>query len=94
MLLLFIVCMWRFCSRNLSHLICFRNLVEAKRTTAWSEVINGGPLGANPYLKYFPHDSFDVNGYLRQEAFEATDQGWVTNKTLSTYIQSFLALPC
>ena len=57
--------------------MCSRNLVESKRTSAWSEVINGGPLGSNPYLSYLPHGSFDENGYLRQEAFEATDQGWV-----------------
>ena len=55
----------------------FRNLVESKRTSPWSEVINGGPVGANPYLTYLPHDSFDENGYLRQEAIEATDQAWV-----------------
>ena len=53
--------------------------MESKRTSAWSEVINGGPMGVNPYLTYLPHDSFDENGYLRQEAFEATDQGWVQN---------------
>ena len=48
--------------------------MESKRRSAWSEVINGGPLGPNPYLSYTPHDSFDENGYLRPEAHEAADQ--------------------
>ena len=52
-----------------------RNLIELKRETPWSIVINGNmPLPENPYLSYVPHDSFDENGYLKLEAFEATDQ--------------------
>ena len=52
-----------------------RNLIELKRETPWSIVINGNmPLPENPYLSYVPHDSFDENGCLKLEAFEAMDQ--------------------
>ena len=34
-----------------------RNLIESKRETPWSIVINGNyPLPQNPYLTYEPHD--------------------------------------
>ena len=51
-----------------------RVLVESKRQVPWSAVINGGPLPPNPYLSYFPHDSFDTNGFLKSEAYDASDQ--------------------
>ena len=51
-----------------------RVLVESKRQVPWSEVIHGGPLPMNPYLDYEPHDSFDDNGYLKQIAYDASDQ--------------------
>jgi hypothetical protein len=51
-----------------------RNLIESKRNVAWSEVLNGGQLPENPYPTYVPHNSFDANGYLRPEAYEARDQ--------------------
>ncbi|HIE75452.1 MAG TPA: hypothetical protein EYP93_04470, partial [Gammaproteobacteria bacterium] len=56
-----------------------RNLIESKRRVSWSVVINGGlDLPPNPYLTYVPHDSFDRNGCLKREAYEAADQA--TNK--------------
>merc|ERR1719285_1242230 len=36
--------------------------------------MNGGPLPENPYLSYKPHNSFDENGVLKKEAWEAQDQ--------------------
>ena len=51
-----------------------RNLIESKRHVSWSEVINNGPLPQNPYLTYRPHSSFDDNGFLKPEAFDAGDQ--------------------
>ena len=36
--------------------------------------MNGGPLSANPYLTYEPHNSFDRNGCLLPESYEAKDQ--------------------
>ncbi len=51
-----------------------KNLVESKRSVAWSEVVNGGPLPPNPYPGYRPHDSFDERGYLRPSAHDTSDQ--------------------
>ncbi|XP_076363562.1 germinal-center associated nuclear protein-like isoform X2 [Tachypleus tridentatus] len=50
------------------------HLVESKRTTSVGEVVNGNPLPPNPYLSYEPHDSFDSEGRLKLEAFDASDQ--------------------
>ena len=36
--------------------------------------MNGGPLPKNPYITYLPHNSFDKNGYLKVESYEAKDQ--------------------
>ena len=52
-----------------------RQLVESKRHLSWSAVINGGQaLPPNPYLTYCPHDSFDARGFLKPEAYDASDQ--------------------
>ncbi|TRY78583.1 hypothetical protein TCAL_08141 [Tigriopus californicus] len=51
-----------------------RNLIECKRLCPWSQVINNEPLGPNPYLSYRPHDSFDAQGFLKEEAWQALDQ--------------------
>ena len=51
-----------------------RLLIDSKRTVSLGEVVNGGPLEDNPYLEYYPHDSFDDNGFLKQESYEAEDQ--------------------
>ena len=51
-----------------------RVLIDSKRIVSLGEVVNGGPLEDNPYLEYYPHDSFDDNGYLKQESYEAEDQ--------------------
>ncbi len=51
-----------------------RRLVESKRDAemTWSAVINGGvPPSRAPYTDYPPHDSFDENGILRGDAYEA-----------------------
>jgi hypothetical protein len=32
------------------------------------------PLPENPYMSYVPHDSFDRNGFLKPEAYNAGDQ--------------------
>ena len=49
--------------------------MESKRQLAWSAIINGGQeLPPNPYLTYCPHDSFDSRGFLRPEAYDASDQ--------------------
>jgi hypothetical protein len=51
------------------------NLIECKRQCKWSAVVNGGPLPSiNPFISYLPHDSFDKNGFLKKEAYEAKDQ--------------------
>ena len=51
------------------------NLVESKRNVKWSAVVNGGPLPSyNPYISYEPHNSFDDDGYLKKESYEAEDQ--------------------
>ena len=34
-------------------------LIEAKKNVSYGEIVNGGKLGDNPYLEYYPHDSFD-----------------------------------
>jgi len=34
----------------------------------------GAPLPQNPYLTYTPHSSFDAQGYLKPESYEAKDQ--------------------
>ena len=50
-------------------------LVEAKRKVRWSEIVNGRRLPSlNPYISYQPHDSFDENGFLKQESYQAEDQ--------------------
>lgn len=49
-------------------------MVESNRTGSVGEVIQGGPLPENPLLSYVPHDSFDSQGYLKKEAFNASDQ--------------------
>ena len=51
-----------------------RVLIDSKRTVSLGEIVNGSPLGENPYLEYYPHDSFDDNGYLKPESYEAQDQ--------------------
>ena len=52
-------------------------LIESKRSTSYGEAMNAGPLPANPYLAYTPHNSFDERGYLRPEAYEAkVGRGW------------------
>lgn len=52
-----------------------KNLVESKRLTQWSVVINGNqPLPSNTYLTYVPHDSFDSEGYLKPQALDGSDQ--------------------
>lgn len=61
-----------------------RNVIESKRDRPWSEVINGNrPLPQNPYRNYIPHDSFDSNGFLKQEALEAADQSNVVPVIMS-----------
>ena len=49
-----------------------RSLIEGKRTVSYGEIMNGGPLGENPYFEYHPHDSFDDKGYLKVESYKAT----------------------
>eukprot|EP00092_Neocalanus_flemingeri_P027091 GFUD01029377.1.p1 GENE.GFUD01029377.1~~GFUD01029377.1.p1 ORF type:complete len:2023 (+),score=566.09 GFUD01029377.1:57-6125(+) len=49
-------------------------LIGSKKCVSFGEVMNGGPLSDNPYLDYFPHDSFDDNGFLKMDAYEARDQ--------------------
>ena len=50
-------------------------LVESKRKVRWSEIVNGRRLPSlNPYISYQPHDSFDENGFLKQESYQAEDQ--------------------
>lgn len=49
-------------------------MVESNRTVSVGEVIQGGPLPENPLLTHVPHDSFDSQGYLKKEAFSASDQ--------------------
>jgi hypothetical protein len=49
-------------------------LIDSKRTVCYGEVMNGGPLPGNPYVSYRPHCSFDGDGVLRREAWEAEDQ--------------------
>lgn len=50
------------------------SLIGSKKSVSFGEVMNGGPLNDNPYLDYFPHDSFDDDGFLKVEAYEAKDQ--------------------
>ena len=50
------------------------NLIDSRKTTSYGEVVNGGPLPPNPYLTYEPHNSFDKNGFLKPESYEAKDQ--------------------
>lgn len=49
-------------------------LIESKRSSSVGEVINKDPLPKNPYIEYEPHDSFDEQGKLKKEAYEALDQ--------------------
>ena len=70
-----------YCESLLNFLLTYatpqraKKLVESKRKLAWSAVINGGQaLPPNPYLSYTPHDSFDERGFLRPEAYDASDQ--------------------
>ncbi|ROT65389.1 hypothetical protein C7M84_016643 [Penaeus vannamei] len=49
-------------------------MVESNRTSSVGEVIQGGPLPENPLLTHVPHDSFDSQGYLKKEAYNASDQ--------------------
>ena len=49
-------------------------LIDSKRTACYGEVMNGAPLPENPFLTYTPHSSFDEEGVLRREAWEAQDQ--------------------
>ena len=70
-----------YCESLLNFLLIYatpqraKKLVESKRKLAWSAVINGGQaLPPNPYLSYTPHDSFDERGFLRPEAYDASDQ--------------------
>jgi len=49
-------------------------LIGSKKSVSFGEIMNGGPLNDNPYLDYFPHDSFDDAGFLKVESFEAKDQ--------------------
>merc|ERR1712098_759990 len=51
-----------------------RNLIESKKTVSYGEIVNGKPLGENPYLEYYPHDSFDDQGFLKVVSYEAKDQ--------------------
>ena len=48
-------------------------LIDSKRTACYGEVMNGAPLPENPFLTYTPHSSFDDEGVLRREAWEAQD---------------------
>ena len=49
-------------------------LIESKKLVSYGEVVNGGPLGENPYLEYFPHDSFNDAGFLKTESYDGKDQ--------------------
>ena len=49
-------------------------VIDSKRTVCYGEVMNGGPLPENPWLSYTPHCSFDDDGVLLKEAWEAKDQ--------------------
>ena len=49
-------------------------VIDRKRTVCYGEVMNGGPLPENPWLSYTPHCSFDDDGVLLKEAWEAKDQ--------------------
>ena len=49
-------------------------LIGSKKGASFGEVMNGGPLNDNPYMDYFPHDSFDDDGFLKVESYEAKDQ--------------------
>ena len=53
-----------------------RRLVESKRIRPWSIVVNGEslPPPEDPSLTYEPHDSFDADGFLKAEAYDAGDQ--------------------
>lgn len=50
------------------------SLIGTKKSVSFGEIMNGGPLNDNPYLDYFPHDSFDDEGFLKVESYEAKDQ--------------------
>ncbi|KAK7083595.1 Germinal-center associated nuclear protein [Halocaridina rubra] len=49
-------------------------LIESNRCCSIVEVIQGGPIPENPVYTYRPHNSFDDQGYLKQEARDASDQ--------------------
>ncbi|XP_049827396.1 germinal-center associated nuclear protein [Schistocerca gregaria] len=51
------------------------SLVATKKDCSVAEVICGGPAPSNDYYKsHTPHNSFDSNGILMQDAYDATDQ--------------------
>ena len=58
-----------------------RSLIEGKKTVSYGEIMNGGPLGENPYFDYHPHDSFDEKGYLKVESYNAKDQDVTVSPT-------------
>lgn len=51
-----------------------RRLVDAKRNCSVGEVVNGGPLPPDPLADYHPHESFSLDGMLRNTAYDAGDQ--------------------
>lgn len=55
------------------------NVIEHKRTSSVGEAICGKALG--PLAKYQPHDSFDENGYLIDQAWSAEDQNYLRPPT-------------
>ena len=48
--------------------------IDSKKTCSFGEIVNGAPLPQNPYLTYTPHSSFDSQGFLKVESYEAKDQ--------------------
>lgn len=53
------------------------SLVASKKDCAVAEVICGGPAPTNDYYKsHTPHNSFDSNGILLFDAYDATDQAF------------------
>ncbi|KAG0429832.1 hypothetical protein HPB47_023260, partial [Ixodes persulcatus] len=53
----------------------FHTLLRAFcQTSHREEVVNGGPLPLDPTADYRPHDSFSLDGVLRNVAYDARDQ--------------------
>lgn len=55
------------------------NVIEHKRISSVGEAICGKSL--TPLPKYQPHDSFDENGYLTNQAWSAEDQNYLRPAT-------------